>query len=307
MISRREFAGSAGFAGAMLAAGASTRAVSAPILAVTAAGPWTRHGTVHRAGGELGFATLGDRTDQPPVVLLHKLGGWLADWRDVAAPLAKARQVIAFDLPGHGTSRWLGKPPQVQTVLETASLVLGALQDLGLPRTDLAGTSLGGCVAVAMATLAPDRVRKLALPSCVLGPASTREEVTRKEQAQAAMFTADGLPLPVAPGVSKEIFGLLDADRIGAEQNASRALAGRWIRPHERGVAFTNFVALMAQVTAPTLLLYGARDTFFLKYRAGAEAALTDVRSVVLPGASGFPVQDNPRETAGELIKFFDH
>jgi pimeloyl-ACP methyl ester carboxylesterase len=272
----------------------------------SAAGPWTATGTIPRAGGEIGYAMVGAKTDQPPLVLLHKLGGWIADWRDVATALSLRRRVIAFDLPGHGTSRWQGDPPQVQTVLETAALIHGALLDMGLKRTDLAGTSLGGCVAVAMTAIAPERVRKLALPCCVLGPASTLDQVRQKEQAQAAMFTPDGLPLPVGPDIARQVFGLIDAERIGAEQNASRAQAGRWIRPHERGVAFTDFTALMPRVTAPTLLLYGARDTFFLKYRAGAEAAFPDVRTVVLPDASGFPVQDNPRETARELARFFD-
>ncbi|MFT4053817.1 MAG: alpha/beta fold hydrolase [Novosphingobium sp.] len=259
---------------------------------------------VRRSGGELHHVSLGGNSAALPVVLLHKLGGWVADWREVAPVLARGRCVIAFDLPGHGASRWQGPPPEIQTVLETAALVLGAMQEMGLSQVDLAGTSLGGCVAVAMAALAPGRVRRLALPSCVLGPASTPEQVAAKEKAQAAMFTSKGDPLPVDPAVARDIFGLRDFARIGTEQNASRAQAGRWIRPHERGVAYTDFVELMRRITAPTLLLYGARDTFFLKYRSTAEASFRDVRSVVLPDASGFPVQDNPTETAMELAHF---
>lgn len=300
MVTRRAFAGGMTLGAAALASGLPAAGQAATLVA----GPWTGSGTVRRAGGELHHVSLGEDGAAPPVVLLHKLGGWVADWREVAPALARGRRVIALDLPGHGASRWEGPPPQVQTVLETATLVLGALQDMGLPRVDLAGTSLGGCVAVAMAALAPGQVRRLALPCCVLGPASTREQVAAKEKGQAAMFTAEGDPLPGDPGLARDIFGLRDFARIGAEQNASRAQAGRWIRPHERGVAYTDFVDLMRRVTAPTLLLYGGRDTFFLKYRATAEANLRDVRSVVLPDASGFPVQDNPKETARELVRF---
>lgn len=301
MISRRAFTGGIALGAATLTVGPAHAETG---FAQPPAGPWTGSGSIRRAGGALRYVTLGERTDRPPVVLLHKLGGWVADWRDVAPALAMGRQVIAFDLPGHGESRWLGDPPEIQTVLETATVVLGALQELGLPQVDLAGTSLGGCVAVAMAALAPGRVRRLALPSCVLGPASTPEQVAQKEKGQAGMFTASGDPLPVDAAIGKAIFGFHDAERIGAEQNASRRQAGRWIRPHERGVAYTDFVELMGRVSAPTLLLYGGRDTFFLKYRAGAEAALRDVRTVVLPDASGFPVQDDPRETGREMARF---
>ncbi|GAB7555055.1 hypothetical protein NRB_45700 [Novosphingobium sp. 11B] len=300
MVTRRAFAGGMTLGAVALASGLPAAAQVAP----PPAGPWTSAGAVRRAGGELHHVSLGEHGAAPPVVLLHKLGGWAADWREVAPELARGRRVIAFDLPGHGASRWQGSPPEVQTVLETATLVLGALQDMGLGQLDLAGTSLGGCVAVAMAALAPGRVRRLALPSCVLGPASTREQVAAKERGQATMFTPEGDPLPGDPALARDIFGLRDFVRIGAEQNASRAQAGRWIRPHERGVAYTDFVELMRRITAPTLLLYGARDTFFLKYRATAEANLRDGHSVVLPEASGFPVQDNPRETAEELVRF---
>jgi pimeloyl-ACP methyl ester carboxylesterase len=304
VISRREFARNLARGTTALAAGASISVRAAPGSAQPLAGPWTGFGSIRRAGGDLHFVTLGDRNSPPPVVLLHKLGGWSADWRDVAPALIGGRQVIAFDLPGHGASRWRGEPPQVQTVFETATLLLGALQEMDVPRLDLIGTSLGGCAAAAMAALAPDRVRRLALPSCALGPASTREQVARKEEGQASMFTAGGDPLPIDAYISRDILGLIDADRIGAEQNASRRQAGRWIRPHERGVAYTDFIAVMRRITAPTRLMYGARDRFFLKYRAGAETALHAGRTVILPDASGFHVQDNPRETALALAQF---
>ncbi|WP_170066006.1 alpha/beta fold hydrolase [Novosphingobium guangzhouense] len=300
MIDRRGFAGSVAL-GAVLA---STRASAMTGFITPPDTVWTGGGVVGRAGGRLRYVTLGDKGTAPPLVLLHKLGGWVADWRDVAPALAKGRQVIAFDLPGHGASHWLGTPPAVQTVVETAGLLLGALQEMGLAQVDLAGTSLGGCVAVAMAAIAPERVRRLALPSCVLGPASTQEQVAAKEAGQASMFTPDGDPLPVDAEVARGVFGLINAERIGAEQNASRKQAGRWIRPHERGVAYTDFVSLMRRVSAPTLLLYGERDGFFLKYQAGAEAAFRDVRSIVMSGVSGFPVQDNPVDTARAIDRF---
>lgn len=304
MIDRRRFGGGLAFGATVAALAAACGARAETGFVIPPKGPWSGSGTVRRAGGDLHYVTLGAESKAPPLVLLHKLGGWVADWRDVAPKLAEGRRVIAFDLPGHGASAWLGPPPAVQTVSETATLLLGALQELNLSQVDLAGTSLGGCVAVAMAALAPARVRRLALPSCVLGPASSAAQVAAKEAGQAAMFNAAGDPLPLEADLAKDIFGLIDVERIGAEQNASRRKAGRWIRPHERGVAFTDYVALMRKVEAPTLLLYGARDNFFLKYRAAAEAALRDVRTVVMPGASGFPVQDNPQETAREIARF---
>ncbi len=244
-----------------------------------------------------------------PIVMLHKLGGWIADWSDCAAALPDDRQRIAFDLPGHGASQWDGPPPAVQTVFETAMLVDGALQEMGIDQIDLAGTSLGGCVAVALAALRPGRVRRLALPSCALGTATAWEDILRKEQGQfeTGQFTADGAPLPSDPALSRDVFGLTDWQRIGAEQNASRAVAGKWIRPQERGVALADFPQLLPRITAPTLLIYGSRDTYFQKYRESALIALQEGTAVTLPDASGFPVQDDASKTAAALTEFFSN
>jgi pimeloyl-ACP methyl ester carboxylesterase len=271
-------------------------------------GFWHAEGDVRRAGGMLHWRSAGSASGRPPLVLLHMLGGWSDDWRMVARLLTTDRRVIAFDLPGHGLSAWQGPPPEVQTVEETAALIAGAMSELGLGQVDLAGTSLGGCVAVALAADLPERVRRLTLPSCALGRGRTWDDIRAKEadQLRSGMFNAAGDPMPGGPEALAKVFGVRDAARISAEQNASRQQAGRWIRPQERGVALTDFSRLMARITAPTLLIYGENDTFFPSYRPVAEAALRHSQTVVLPQASGLPVLDDPAATAGAIRQFLD-
>lgn len=314
MISRREI-GSGLVAAGILAAGGAAKAAGGKTGPAPEAlrpggypGFWDAEGDVRRAGGVLHWRAAGKGDARPPLVLLHMLGGWSDDWREVARLLASDRRVIAFDLPGHGLSAWQGLPPEVQTVQETAALVAGAMRELGLEQVDLAGMSLGGCVAVALAAAMPERVRRLVLPSCALGKGRGWADILAKEadQVRTGMFSAAGDPLPGGPDVLVKVFGMRDAARIAAEQNASRKRAGRWIRPHERGVALTDFSRLLARVAAPTLLIYGGKDTFFPGYRPGAEAALHDVRTVVLDQSSGFPVQDDPLPTAQAMRSFLD-
>lgn len=208
MVTRRTLNRLIGGACALASTGGfTTRAMANSASDIAFAPPppdiWDSHGWVRRAGGRLHYATLGAPDDQPPVVLLHKLGGWVADWRGVAPALARDRMVIAIDLPGHGASTWDGAPPEVQSVHETAMLVRGALEELGrtmgFAKVHLAGTSLGGCVAVALAALCPQMVERLALPSCVLGAARTWDEVMEKEAGQAGMFTPEAIPSPAPP------------------------------------------------------------------------------------------------------------
>jgi pimeloyl-ACP methyl ester carboxylesterase len=305
MVSRRDVALGAGLAvlgsSAVSAAGKAVSALSMP-------GPWTRTGALRRAGGVLAYATLGEPDAvRPPLVLLHKLGGWLSDWRQVAPALAQGRQVIAFDLPGHGRSRWDGAPPYLQSLGETSALLVGALDEMGIDRADLAGTSLGGCIAVVMAALWPERLRRVAIVSSALRERRSLAEISRLvDRGQGQLFDRNGDPLPNTAKQLVDTFGIVHAGPISVEGNASRRAAGRWIQPSERGVGACDLVAGLRRITAPTLLVYGALDKAYLKFRPAAEAALRDCRTEVVLDSGAFVIQDNPLPTAAVLKRFFD-
>jgi pimeloyl-ACP methyl ester carboxylesterase len=271
------------------------------------AGPWTLRGSIPRAGGQLHYAKLGaDTPGTPPIVLLHKLGGWLSDWRFVAPALAQGRQVIAFDLPGHGGSRWLGPVPYIQSLGETAALLVGALEEMNIPQIDLVGTSLGGCVSVPLAAFWPEWVRRLALVSAALPGPSTLAQIAKNIDAREknTQFDAQGNPVPTPPALLTKIFGIIHADSIAAEGDASRRQAGHWIQPSERGVFIADVKGILPRIEAPTLLLYGDRDPAYVKFRAGAEAALKHSQTKFVPQSGAFVMQDNPPATAAILNEF---
>lgn len=90
-----------------------------------------------------------------PVVLLH---GWAMNLRvfdALVGSLAQNCRVTAFDLPGHGRSPWrtgLTGPASTEWLLGQ------------LPETcTLIGWSLGGQLALQLAAMAPDRIRRLVL------------------------------------------------------------------------------------------------------------------------------------------------
>jgi len=306
MLSRRELTASIG----LLAAGSAlaTRASAQMAYADVPAGPWTEGGLLQRAGGKLHYAKLGTaNSNQPPAILLHKLGGWMADWRQVAPLLAKGRQVIAFDLPGHGLSQWEGPAPYIQTLGETAATLVGAFDEMGLGQVDLLGTSLGGCAAVSLAAFYPERVHKLAIISSALNGARSLATISEKiDKAQTNLFDASGNPTPTDAKVLSQVFGIINIEPISAEGNSSRKQAGHWIQPSERGVAITDIVANLRRVEAETLLLYGALDPDYIKFRVSAETALKNSRTAYVPNAGAFVIQDNPAPTAAILAEFLD-
>ncbi len=305
MLSRRELTASLG----MMAAGGAlaTRAHAQKAFSdVSAVGPWTETGVLQRPGGKLRYAKLGTASNaKPPAILLHKLGGWMADWRHVAPLLATKRQVIAIDLPGHGGSHWEGPAPYIQTLGETAAILVGAFDEWGLPQVDLLGTSLGGCVGASLAAMFPNRVHKLAIISSALARARSLATIAQLvDKGQTSMFDAGGNPTPTDAKLLSSTFGIVNIESIGAEGNSSRVAAGHWIQPSERGVAITDLVANLERVEAETLLLYGALDPNYIRFRIAAETALKTSRTAYVPGAGAFVIQDNPAATAAILNEF---
>jgi (E)-2-((N-methylformamido)methylene)succinate hydrolase len=109
----------------------------------------------------------------PAVVLIHGVGGDLASWDAVAAPLAERFQVIRMDLTGHGRSPLLKGPC---TADDFARDVTGVMDELKVPSACIAGFSLGGQIAMALALSSPQRVRRMALVSTVAGRTDTERK-----------------------------------------------------------------------------------------------------------------------------------
>lgn len=256
---------------------------------------WTSKGLVPTIGGQIAWHSVGP-ADAPPLVLLHKVGGWAADWREVAKRLAARHRIIALDFPGHGDSVMAGKPPFVVTVDQNMAAILAALTELGVDRFSVAGNSLGGICAVAMAAMHPERVEKLAVVSASLSLGMTRAQLAKQEETRdAAQWTADWRPKwRTIEQVAR--FASLDP-QVEVEQNQSRAKADRWVRPSERGVGLTNVPQLLARVTAPTLLLYPDRG-HYERYLEIGRKTLPSATIVRVKDSGSFIHQEKPEETA---------
>jgi pimeloyl-ACP methyl ester carboxylesterase len=95
-----------------------------------------------------------------PLVLIHGLGGSGADWAFQVAALEHRFRIIVPDLPGSGHS----SPPRSEYTIAGFAGALWKLMDhLKIARPNIVGFSLGGAVALEMATLRPACVPKLAL------------------------------------------------------------------------------------------------------------------------------------------------
>mgnify|MGYP002628896754 CR=1 FL=1 len=113
---------------------------------------------VETVGGPINVLSLGGGAGIP-VVLLHGYGGDLGSWMFNVDALASDRPVYAIDLPGHGAS-----PPRAASELaDLAKAVFQVCDALSAPRVHLVGHSLGGAVALTIASTKPERAASLVL------------------------------------------------------------------------------------------------------------------------------------------------
>jgi len=266
---------------------------------VEPAGPWTKQGDIAVGGGRLHYAELGEGE---PLVVLHKLGGWLADWSQAAPMLARRSRVIAFDLPGHGDSIMYGPPPYIQTVVQSAAMLLAALDDMGIDRCNIAGNSLGGIIGVVIAACWPQRVNRLAIVSASLIGPMTRDQITaqdgvRKRLAEEAKAKGEAFENP-----QLKTFATLDP-AVTRELAASTARAGEWARPSERGVGRVGVTDYLPRVAAPTLLVNADRGNY-AKYAEVGMRLIPHARRVTIADAGSFVHQEKPVETATAINAF---
>ncbi len=128
-------------------------------------------------GVPMHYQEAGD-SSAPPMVLIHGFASFSLVWSKVLLPLADAGfRVVAPDLPGYGFS---GKPPHLDyTIKSQAAMVVGLLEELGIERTVLVGSSYGGAVAATIALDHPTLVEKLVLVGAVTNNKPTRYMLMR--------------------------------------------------------------------------------------------------------------------------------
>jgi len=104
----------------------------------------------------------------PPLLVLHGSGD-AGLWLPVYDELAESYDVIRPDHPGFG---WSDEDGRIDSVHDLAFFYLDLLDELGIERVSVIGSSLGGWIGADLATIEPARIARLVL----IGAAGLRVE-----------------------------------------------------------------------------------------------------------------------------------
>ena len=100
--------------------------------------------------------------DGEPMVLIVGLGTDISEWDGIIRWLAQTYKVLAFDNRGAGRTDKPDTPYSIEMMAEDTA---GLMQTLGIHQAHLLGISMGGRIALALAFLHSERVKKLVLVS----------------------------------------------------------------------------------------------------------------------------------------------
>ncbi len=111
-------------------------------------------------GIRISYTLHGDPASSRRAALVHSVAMDRQFWQPVAERLAKDTAVVTFDCRGHGAS---DKPAGPYTVEQFADDIADLLTHLGWDKALIAGASMGGMVALAVAARYPARTSALGL------------------------------------------------------------------------------------------------------------------------------------------------
>lgn len=269
--------------------------------------------------------------DAEPALLVHGLGGSSNNWTDLAGLLRTRLDVEAIDLPGHGHSGPAPGGDYSQRALTRT--VIGYLEQSGRGPVHLVGNSMGGAIALWVASRRPDLVRTLSLVSPAVPDVRRLRAHPLKQDPRMALL--------VVPGIGGMALRQLGRTAVDVRVRATIALvfadpkrypatrlaqdvaettdrtrmpwANAAMLRSTRGLARVQFLQAraawqaMRAITAPTLVLWGDTDRLVAPDLAGfVAAAIPDSRLLVLEHTGHTAMMEDPITTARAILALLE-
>lgn len=223
------------------------------------------------------------------VLVLH---GWALDsgvWLAARALSDVSRFTFAyFDFPGYGVSRDESPAGDIDAMARSA---LAAAADLGWKQFSVLGHSMGGLVALRVATLAPDQVISVAAVTPASPAGTPLDEQTYSAFAAAWQDPGATIKGGLSPKIDdRDLARLVTRNRASMGQDTWEAYLANWTS--------ASFMADVATLTVPVTVFYGDSDPFITpEYLAETVDALGNGELVELVNSGHYPMIEAPESS----------
>ncbi|MCM0613800.1 alpha/beta hydrolase [Marinobacter sediminum] len=241
---------------------------------------------------EHGWISFLQNGDGVPVLFLHGLNGNGSSWIEQLEGLSSNFRIVAWDAPGYGDSDLAG-----DSITDLAQVAIQFIAKVSSGPINIVGHSMGGLVAMKVATMAPELVNRLVL-SCTHpghGLAQDTGADNRYRRRLEELKTLSGeeygrrrakgmLPEGTSEAVFEKVAG------IAAESRAEGVAAAAW------AIQTADLREELDQIQASTLVITCDQDRVApLEKAKPLLQSIPDVRHVELKGLGHAPYLEDAR------------
>ena len=239
--------------------------------------------------------------EAPVIVFSNSLASDLSIWNQVAEALSCNYRILRYDLRGHGGTT---ATPGEYSISLLGDDLLALLDALNFKKVHLVGLSIGGMIAQSVAATAPRRFLSLVLcaTSSESVPAIWEQRLDIARRRGFGELIEPTLLRWFTPETHKREPELIASTRRMISETSTSGYVGS-----AAALRDMNLMSLLAQISAPTLLVAGQNDQ--ATPVAGMEAmcrAIPDARLVALPGAAHLLALERPKELIGLIGGFLE-
>ena len=235
-----------------------------------------------------------------PLTLLHGYPLDLRLWADVVPILQQNCRVITPDLRGHGQSP---APKGPYSMREMAEDVVAMLDVLGVEQTYVAGHSMGGYVAIALARYFPERILGLALTASHAYADSVEKKQARlnsiaqmKAEGIRQVFSIMSDKLTYNKRIAERVQAIIAGANIEGAMGISAAMAER-----------LDSIELLERFKKPVLIIAGTEDQIVpIETSRKMVQEIKTNRFIEIAGAGHVPMLDQPEKTAESLLSLIN-
>jgi pimeloyl-ACP methyl ester carboxylesterase len=230
-----------------------------------------------------------------PVLFLHGAGG-LPGWQPFLARLAERYDVIAPDHPGYGQS---DSPPWLDEVADLAQFYLEFLKTFDLSGVQVIGHSLGGWIALEMATRSTARMKSVTLLSSAgirvkgMGPpdlfAMDPDELVRTLFHDQVLIEQALSTPPTPEQIATITRNRVTSARLGWNPRLFNPKLRKWLR----------------RIDVPTHIIWGDQDKIFAAaYATELQNEIAGARVTIIPDTGHMLQVERPDAVADAVLAF---